>query len=164
MNKRVQQLAQPKELLNPQPSTINARSPPTPNLQPSTPNSRPQTVNLNTLTSKDLCTSNAPKPSTRHRNPQAPDGNPQAQQPQSNKSIVPLKWIEYGFGYIIIRSPYTPYSIYLRWTARVFLAIPLYYALGSPRTSYAAVNPLNPKTLNPQTLKSPTLQPLNPKP
>ena len=28
--------------------------------------------------------------------------------------IVPLKYIEYGFGYIIIRSPYTPYSIYLR--------------------------------------------------
>ena len=22
--------------------------------------------------------------------------------------IVPLKWIEYGFGYMIIRSPYTP--------------------------------------------------------
>ena len=30
--------------------------------------------------------------------------------------IVPLKQIEYGFGYIIIRSSYTPYSIYLRET------------------------------------------------
>ena len=27
--------------------------------------------------------------------------------------IVPLKWIEYGFGYIIIRSPNTPYCICL---------------------------------------------------
>ena len=32
------------------------------------------------------------------------------------KHIVPLKYIEYGFGYIIIRSPCTPYSIYLRGT------------------------------------------------
>ena len=32
--------------------------------------------------------------------------------------MVPLKQIEYGFGsiIIIIRSPYTPYSIYLRGT------------------------------------------------
>ena len=30
--------------------------------------------------------------------------------------IVPLKQIEYGFGHIITRSPYTPYSIYLRGT------------------------------------------------
>ena len=30
--------------------------------------------------------------------------------------IVPLKYIEYGFGYITIRSPYTPYSIELRGT------------------------------------------------
>ena len=28
--------------------------------------------------------------------------------------------MEYGFGYIIIRSPYTPYSIYLRGTIGVF--------------------------------------------
>ena len=28
--------------------------------------------------------------------------------------IVPLKYIKYGFGYIIIRTPYTPYFIYLR--------------------------------------------------
>ena len=27
--------------------------------------------------------------------------------------IVPLKWIEYGFGYIIIGSPNTPYGICL---------------------------------------------------
>ena len=32
------------------------------------------------------------------------------------KVIVPLERIEYGFGYIIIRSPYTPYSIYLSGT------------------------------------------------
>ena len=30
--------------------------------------------------------------------------------------IVPLKSIEYGFGYVLIRPPYTPYSIYLRGT------------------------------------------------
>ena len=30
--------------------------------------------------------------------------------------LNPLIWIEYGFGYIRIRSPYTPYSIYLRGT------------------------------------------------
>ena len=30
--------------------------------------------------------------------------------------IVTLKYIEYGFGYIIMRSLYTPYSIYLRGT------------------------------------------------
>ena len=30
--------------------------------------------------------------------------------------IVPLKYMEYGFGYIIVRSPYTRYSIYLRGT------------------------------------------------
>ena len=30
--------------------------------------------------------------------------------------IVPFKEIEYGFGYIIIRSPCTPYSIYIRRT------------------------------------------------
>ena len=30
--------------------------------------------------------------------------------------IVSLKWIEYGFGYSVIGSPYTPYSIYLRGT------------------------------------------------
>ena len=35
-----------------------------------------------------------------------------------DRVIVPLKEIEYGFGYIIIiiRSPYTPQSIYLRGT------------------------------------------------
>ena len=31
-------------------------------------------------------------------------------------AIAPLKQIEYGFGYVIIRCPYTPYSIYLRRT------------------------------------------------
>ena len=30
--------------------------------------------------------------------------------------IVPPKCIESGFGYIIIRSPYTPHSIYFRGT------------------------------------------------
>ena len=29
---------------------------------------------------------------------------------------VPPKKIEYGFGYVIVRPPYTPYSIYLRGT------------------------------------------------
>ena len=28
--------------------------------------------------------------------------------------IVPLRYIDYGFEYFIIRSPYTPYSIHLR--------------------------------------------------
>ena len=28
----------------------------------------------------------------------------------------PLKCIDYGFGYILMVSPYTPYSIYLRGT------------------------------------------------
>ena len=32
------------------------------------------------------------------------------------RSIVLLKQIEYGFGYITLRSPHTPYSIYLRGT------------------------------------------------
>ena len=32
------------------------------------------------------------------------------------RAMVPLKLIEYGFGHIIIRYPYTPYSIYLRGT------------------------------------------------
>ena len=27
--------------------------------------------------------------------------------------LVPLKKIEYGFGYVVLRSPYTPYSTYL---------------------------------------------------
>ena len=30
--------------------------------------------------------------------------------------MVPLKWIEYGFGYRLIRSPHTSYHIYLRGT------------------------------------------------
>ena len=30
--------------------------------------------------------------------------------------IVPIQWIEYGFGNSIVRSPYIPYSIYLRHT------------------------------------------------
>ena len=30
--------------------------------------------------------------------------------------IIPLEQIEYGFGLIIIRSPYTPYSMNLRGT------------------------------------------------
>ena len=29
-------------------------------------------------------------------------------------NIAPLKKIEFGFGYILIRSPYVPYFIYLR--------------------------------------------------
>ena len=47
--------------------------------------------------------------------------NPQTLNPQLNSeplsSTVPLKWIEYGFGYIIlIRSRYTPYFSHLRGT------------------------------------------------
>ena len=30
--------------------------------------------------------------------------------------IVPLRWIEYGSGYVVTRSPYTPYSVYVRGT------------------------------------------------
>ena len=35
--------------------------------------------------------------------------------------VVPLKCIEDGVGYIILRSPYTAYSIYLRGTVHVFI-------------------------------------------
>ena len=38
--------------------------------------------------------------------------------PEGLGCVVPLKYIEYGFGYILIRSSYTPYSIYLRGTVR----------------------------------------------
>ena len=38
--------------------------------------------------------------------------------PEAPVCIVPFKWIDCGVGYIIIRSPYTPYSIYLRGTVR----------------------------------------------
>ena len=34
----------------------------------------------------------------------------------NHRSIIPLKSIEYSFGHVIKRSPYTPYSIYLRGT------------------------------------------------
>ena len=37
-------------------------------------------------------------------------------------SIVPLKKIEYGFGHIMIRSSFTPYSIYLRGTIAILIA------------------------------------------
>ena len=36
---------------------------------------------------------------------------------------VPLKWIEDGFGHIIIRSPYIQYSIYLRGTVGFRVAL-----------------------------------------
>ena len=36
--------------------------------------------------------------------------------PGNFNSSSPLKYIEYGFGYVTIRSPHTPYSIYLRGT------------------------------------------------
>ena len=38
---------------------------------------------------------------------------------QVRMSIIPLKKIEDGFGYIIVRSSYTPYSIYRRGTIQV---------------------------------------------
>ena len=37
----------------------------------------------------------------------------------------PLKYIEYGFGYIIVRFPPTPYSIYLRGTVGLLYAVVL---------------------------------------
>ena len=39
--------------------------------------------------------------------------------------IVPLKKMEYGFGCSITRSPYTPYSIYLRRTITIWLCLPV---------------------------------------
>ena len=44
--------------------------------------------------------------------PEVPKPNLCAQQSR----IIPLKQIEYGFGDIVGRSPYTPYSIYSRQT------------------------------------------------
>ena len=35
------------------------------------------------------------------------------------RALVPLKYIEYGFGHVTLRSPYTPYPIYLRGTIAV---------------------------------------------
>ena len=35
-------------------------------------------------------------------------------------NIVPLKQIEYGFGYLFVRFPSTPYSMYLRGTKGCF--------------------------------------------
>ena len=37
-------------------------------------------------------------------------------------NIVPFKWIECCFRYIITRHPYTPYSIYLRGTVTLNLS------------------------------------------
>ena len=36
----------------------------------------------------------------------------------SYRVVVPFNQIEYGFGHIVIRSPYTPYSVYLKGTIR----------------------------------------------
>ena len=46
--------------------------------------------------------------------PATPSTKPEPLNPL--RLMVPLKQIEFGFGYILIRSPYTPYSIYLRGT------------------------------------------------
>ena len=40
---------------------------------------------------------------------------------KNTTGIVQLKKIEYGCGYIIIRSPYTLYSIYLRGAIHVMM-------------------------------------------
>ena len=51
--------------------------------------------------------------------------------------ILPLKLIEYGFGYVIIRSPNTPYSIDLRGTIHSFkmhMFLHYYYYYYSIRT------------------------------
>ena len=44
--------------------------------------------------------------------------------PTSWTSIVPLKQIEYGLGPIIMRSAYTPYSIYLSGTIIAWDGVP----------------------------------------
>ena len=53
--------------------------------------------------------------------------------------IVSLKKIEYGFGYIIIRSPYTLYSLYLRGTITPY-----------PSTLEWIAKDPKPKALNPE--------------
>ena len=45
------------------------------------------------------------------------------------KGIVPLKWIEYGFGHIIMSSPYAPFSIDLRGTIVSVPQIPMTQSL-----------------------------------
>ena len=46
-------------------------------------------------------------------------------------SSSPQKQTEYGFGYNIVRSPYTPYSIYFRWT--IMLRDPEMHKVGEER-------------------------------
>ena len=79
------------------------------------------------LTMKSHCArSDLYAPNTRYANPMpetlAPQVDPHSRTAPLNppwpKPIVPLKWTEYGFGYII-RSPYTPYSIYFRGDYRL---------------------------------------------
>ena len=74
--------------------------------------------------------------------PEHPRALPQNSPSKDSKFIVPRKLIEYGFGYIILRSPYIPYSIYSRgtvyyiptWTSWVELRrIPQPCCLLSPR-------------------------------
>ena len=50
-----------------------------------------------------------------------PAGTFKSTKRESYTHIVPLELIDHGFGYIIIRSPYTPYSIYLRGTLLIYL-------------------------------------------
>ena len=47
---------------------------------------------------------------------EVPLPEPQSDSETMVDDIVPLKKIEYCCGYVIIGSPYTPYSIYLRGT------------------------------------------------
>ena len=47
---------------------------------------------------------------------------PRAALPRPLEYVVPLKWIEYCFGYAMIRSPYTPY-------------VPIFYVIAKDCTS-----------------------------
>ena len=75
-------------------------------------------------------------------------------------NIVSLKRIEYGFGYIIITSPHTPYSIYLRGTMPSPAPKELSKGFGAHHAPTASLNP-NP-TLTWHDLSWFSLAPSNP--
>ena len=55
--------------------------------------------------------------------------------------ILPVKYIEYGFGYIILRTPYTPYSVYVNWDHKPYNGPGLGFSLNpKPGASVAAVD------------------------
>ena len=81
------------------------------------------------------------------------------------QTIVPLKQIEHGFGYIRIRSPYTLYSIYLRGTIYdSFHNDHCRDALVSTCLNLYIYEPLHPSTPNPSKLKLLNPEPLSPLP